>query len=65
MKFPKKGIDLGLTLKDFEKSLIIQAMRAANGVCAHAAKLLNISKQSLYFKLKSHELKADKFSGLN
>jgi DNA-binding NtrC family response regulator len=44
--------DSGLSLEDLEKDLILQALEKANHNKTHAAKLLNISYDSLRYQLK-------------
>jgi DNA-binding NtrC family response regulator len=44
--------DSGLSLEDLEKDLILQALDKADHNKTHAAKLLNISYDSLRYQLK-------------
>lgn len=44
-------------IKDTEKQLIIQALTTTNGNRSQAAKLLNISRSTLYYKLNKYEIK--------
>lgn len=50
------GICLSTAVNDFEKSLITQSMKIANGVKKNAAKLLNIKRTTLIEKIKRHNL---------
>lgn len=50
------GICLTTAVSDFEKSLITQSMKMANGVKKNAAKLLNIKRTTLIEKIKRHNL---------
>lgn len=51
------GVDSGATaLADSEKSAIIRAVQSANGNISHAATILGITRQTLYRKLKKHNL---------
>lgn len=65
MKFPREGLDLRNCMHNFERSLLIQALRAAKGNVTQAARLLFVTRQTIYNLLKKHELRADKASGLN
>ncbi len=51
-----QGICLSTAVSDFEKSLISQSMKIANGVKKNAAKLLNIKRTTLIEKIKRHNL---------
>ena len=51
-----EGICLSTAVSDFEKSLISQSMKIANGVKKNAAKLLNIKRTTLIEKIKRHNL---------
>ncbi len=51
-----EGICLNTAVSDFEKSLISQSMKIANGVKKNAAKLLNIKRTTLIEKIKRHNL---------
>jgi len=48
--------DLNTILENAEKEALINVMRISGGNKAHAAKLLNIPRSTLYFKLKKHNL---------
>jgi sigma-54 dependent transcriptional regulator, flagellar regulatory protein len=56
MEVPGEGICLSTAVSDFEKSLISQSMKIANGVKKNAAKLLNIKRTTLIEKIKRHNL---------
>ncbi|MDO9111871.1 MAG: sigma 54-interacting transcriptional regulator, partial [Desulfatirhabdiaceae bacterium] len=51
-----EGMCLSTAVSDFEKSLISQSMKIANGVKKNAAKLLNIKRTTLIEKIKRHNL---------
>jgi transcriptional regulator with PAS, ATPase and Fis domain len=51
-----RGICLSTAVSDFEKSLIFQSMKIANGVKKNAAKLLNIKRTTLIEKIKRHNI---------
>ena len=51
-----EGICLSTAVSDFEKSLISQSMKIANGVKKNAAKLLNIKRTTLIEKIKRHNI---------
>ena len=44
-------------MKDTEKQLIIEALTRTNGNRTEAAKLLNISRSTLYYKLNKYDIK--------
>jgi len=50
------NLPLEEALYNFEKDLIIQALKKSNGIKNRAAKLLNISTSSLYYKLEKYKL---------
>jgi sigma-54 specific flagellar transcriptional regulator A len=56
VEVPDEGICLNTAVSDFEKSLISQSMKIANGVKKNAAKLLNIKRTTLIEKIKRHNL---------
>jgi sigma-54 dependent transcriptional regulator, flagellar regulatory protein len=56
MEVPNDGICLSTAVSEFEKSLIAQSMKIANGVKKNAAKLLNIKRTTLIEKIKRHQL---------
>jgi transcriptional regulator with PAS, ATPase and Fis domain len=51
-----QGVCLSTAVADFEKSLIFQSMKIANGVKKNAAKLLNINRTTLIEKIKRHNI---------
>ena len=56
MKIAGVSMDLDATLAAVEKKQIQQALRAADGVKAKAARLLGIKETTLYYKLQKYEL---------
>ena len=48
-------------LRRFELDLLEEALRDSNGVQAHAAKKLGISKRSMYYRLSRLQMKPDSF----
>lgn len=48
---PPEGLDLNTVLEEFERDLLLQALKQADGVKIKAAKLLNISFRSLRYRL--------------
>ena len=48
--------DLNTILENAEREALINVMRISGGNKAHCAKLLNIPRSTLYFKLKKHNL---------
>jgi len=55
-RLPRDGIDLKEHLNNMEISLIRQALTEADGVVAHAAKLLNMRRTTLVEKLRKYGL---------
>ncbi len=53
-RLPRDGINLKEHLNNLEVSLIRQALHEANGVVAHAAKLLNMRRTTLVEKLRKY-----------
>jgi two-component system, NtrC family, response regulator AtoC len=49
---PKLAGSLDETLEEWERSLILDALREATGIQARAAKLLGISERSLWYRVK-------------
>ncbi len=55
-RLPREGIDLREHLASMEVALIRQALEEANGVVAHAAKLLRMRRTTLVEKLRKYGL---------
>lgn len=55
-QLPEQGIDLKEYISDLESGLIKQALIEANGVVAHAAKLLHMHRTTLVEKLRKYDL---------
>lgn len=53
------GVDLKQVLADMEVHLIRDALNAAGGVVAHAAKLLNLRRTTLVEKLRKYDISRD------
>jgi two-component system response regulator PilR (NtrC family) len=51
-RIPREGVDLERLMQDYERSLILEALRPAGGVKKKAAKLLGISFRSLRYRLE-------------
>jgi sigma-54 dependent transcriptional regulator, flagellar regulatory protein len=49
---PTEGLDLRLHLLEIERQLVLQALERADGVVAHAARLLNVRRTTLIEKLR-------------
>ena len=45
-----------MSIRDFERQCLIQALNATNGVKFKAARLLGISRKTLWEKLKVHQI---------
>ncbi len=59
MRLPPQGIDLKEYLANLEVSLIRQSLDQANGVVAHAAKLLGLQRTTLAEKLRKYGINRD------
>ncbi|MES2490905.1 MAG: sigma-54 dependent transcriptional regulator [Pseudomonadota bacterium] len=64
-QLPPDGVDLKDHIANIELNLIKQALRQANGVVAHAAKLLNTRRTTLVEKLRKYGLQREDSSDLN
>ena len=53
---PEEGIDLRAHLNEIERKLVMQALERAQGVVAHAARLLGLRRTTLVEKLRKLEL---------
>jgi two-component system response regulator PilR (NtrC family) len=51
-RIPREGVDLDKLMEEYERSLILEALRPAGGVKKRAAKLLGISFRSLRYRLE-------------
>jgi len=51
-RIPQDGVDLDKMMEDYERSLILEALRPAGGVKKKAARLLGISFRSLRYRLE-------------
>ena len=58
-QLPPDGVDLKDHIANIELCLIKQALRQANGIVAHAAKLLNTRRTTLVEKLRKYGLQRD------
>ncbi|MBI3091434.1 MAG: sigma-54-dependent Fis family transcriptional regulator [Candidatus Tectomicrobia bacterium] len=56
LEIPEAGIDLKRAVNDFERELILQALRRSNWVKNKAAKLLQLNRTTLVEKMKKIEL---------
>lgn len=52
----KKGYDLEESIRELEIGMLSEAMKRANGNKAVAAKLLNINRSTLYYKLNQYKI---------
>jgi two-component system response regulator PilR (NtrC family) len=52
VRIPVEGVDLDRMMQDYERSLILEALRPAGGVKKKAARLLGISFRSLRYRLE-------------
>jgi DNA-binding NtrC family response regulator len=53
---PADGIDFENLIRDLERSLIEKAYRASDGNQSQTAKLLNLNRDKLRYRMKSFEL---------
>jgi DNA-binding NtrC family response regulator len=51
-RFSEDGINLSREVEQYEKHLIMEALRKANGVTSRAAQLLHLNRTTLVEKLK-------------
>ena len=61
--FPELGIDLEDVLGRFERDLLLEALKRANGVRTEAARLLGITFRSMRYRLRKHQLDENDDSG--
>lgn len=55
-RVPSGGMDLEKTVEDFEKAMIMDALRKSGGVKKKAAELLGLSFRSMRYKLSKYEI---------
>ncbi|MBI5641882.1 MAG: sigma-54-dependent Fis family transcriptional regulator [Deltaproteobacteria bacterium] len=53
---PSGGVDLEKTIEEFEKAIIIDALKKSGGVKKRAAELLGLSFRSMRYKLSKYEI---------
>lgn len=53
---PYESMGLKQAVDEFEKELILKALKANRGIAAYAAKTLKVSKQTLQYKLDKYQL---------
>jgi two-component system response regulator PilR (NtrC family) len=51
-RIPREGVNLDRLVEDYERSLILEALKPAGGVKKKAARLLGISFRSLRYRLE-------------
>ncbi len=56
VKVPPQGVDLEKTVEEFEKAIIIDALKKTNGVKKKAAELLGLSFRSMRYKLSKYDI---------
>jgi DNA-binding NtrC family response regulator len=54
-----EGIDFGAAVENFQRSLILQALKQTGGVKAKAAELLQMNRTTLVEKIKKMRLEPD------
>ncbi|HEY4706281.1 MAG TPA: sigma-54 dependent transcriptional regulator [Thermodesulfobacteriota bacterium] len=59
MSVPAGGMDLEKTVEDFEKAMIMDALRKSGGVKKKAAELLGLSFRSMRYKLSKYGVSED------
>lgn len=52
-------VPLDIQVKKYERSLIIDALEKHNGIVAHAAKELGITRTGLIYKIGKHEINGE------
>lgn len=55
----KKNIGLQVMVENYEKRLIIEALKEVNGNIARAAKKLKIPRSTLYYKMDNYKINVD------
>lgn len=58
---PDGNADLDALVKDFERSIIVDALRQSNGVQVKAAAILGIKERSLWHRIKKHGIDIAEF----
>jgi two-component system response regulator PilR (NtrC family) len=53
---PHDGLDLGSSIEEYEKRMLINALREAGGVKKRAAELLGLTFRSIRYKLDKYGL---------
>jgi transcriptional regulator with GAF, ATPase, and Fis domain len=53
--------DLDLQIKDYERRIIVDALRRSGGVQVKAASLLGIKERSLWHRIKKHQIDIAEF----
>ncbi len=59
LALPPEGTPLRQAVQDYEKGLILSALKRTNGVQTEAAKLLGVSAKNLWNKLQKHGIDPD------
>jgi DNA-binding NtrC family response regulator len=55
------GADLDLQIKNYERRIIVEALRRSGGVQVKAASLLGIKERSLWHRIKKHQIDIAEF----
>jgi two-component system response regulator PilR (NtrC family) len=53
---PHDGLDLGRSVEEYEKRMLVNALREAGGVKKRAAELLGLTFRSIRYKLDKYGL---------
>ncbi|MCK9273942.1 MAG: sigma-54 dependent transcriptional regulator [Syntrophales bacterium] len=56
VQIPDNGFDINIVMSDFEKDLLIKALKKAGGIKNKAAKLLNLNRTTYVEKLKRYQI---------
>ncbi|MBI1911336.1 MAG: sigma-54-dependent Fis family transcriptional regulator [Deltaproteobacteria bacterium] len=59
LKVPESGMDLEKTVEEFEKAIIMDALKKTRGVKKRAAELLGLSFRSMRYKLSKYDIPED------
>jgi len=60
LALPEEGLDLDATLAQWEKELLLQSLRRAEGIQRQAARLLGLTLDAFRYRLKKHHIEFEK-----
>lgn len=62
-KITAAGTEAHTSLEDMEKTLLVKALKNAKGNKSHAARILDISRDTLRYRLKKWQIRAEDYMG--